>query len=29
VSHDRRLLEAVHVTRRLHVERGVVQERPV
>ncbi|SDU96896.1 ATPase components of ABC transporters with duplicated ATPase domains [Microlunatus sagamiharensis] len=29
VSHDRRMLEAVHVTRRLHVERGVVEERPV
>ena len=29
VSHDRRLLEAVHVTRRLHVERGRVEERPV
>jgi ATPase subunit of ABC transporter with duplicated ATPase domains len=29
VSHDRRLLEAVHVTRRLHVDRGHVDERPV
>ena len=29
VSHDRRLLEAVHVTRRLHVDRGRVGERPV
>ncbi len=29
VSHDRRMLEAVHVTRRLHVDRGRVDERPV
>ena len=29
VSHDRRLLEAVHVTRRLHVDHGRVEERPV
>ena len=29
VSHDRRLLEAVHVTRRLHVDQGRVEERPV
>ena len=29
VSHDRRLLEAVHVTRRLHVDAGRVEERPV
>jgi ATPase subunit of ABC transporter with duplicated ATPase domains len=29
VSHDRRLLEAVHVTRRLHVDHGQVEERPV
>ena len=29
VTHDRRMLEAVHVTRRLHVDRGVVEERPV
>ena len=29
VSHDRRMLEAVHVTRRLHVDRGRVEERPV
>ena len=29
VSHDRRLLEAVHVTRRLRVEAGRVTEEPV
>jgi ATPase subunit of ABC transporter with duplicated ATPase domains len=29
VSHDRRLLEAVHVTRRLHVDHGRVEERGV
>ena len=29
VSHDRRLLEAVHVTRRLRVEAGHVAEQPV
>ena len=29
VSHDRRLLEAVHVTRRLHIDHGRVEERPV
>ena len=29
VSHDRRLLEAVHVTRRLHVDHGRVEELPV
>jgi ATPase subunit of ABC transporter with duplicated ATPase domains len=28
VSHDRRLLEAVRVTRRLHVEHGAVTEVP-
>jgi ATPase subunit of ABC transporter with duplicated ATPase domains len=28
VSHDRRLLEAVHVSRRLHVEHGTVTEVP-
>ncbi len=28
VSHDRRLLEAVRVTRRLHVEAGTVTEVP-
>ena len=26
VSHDRRLLDAVHVTRRLHVDGGTVTE---
>ena len=29
ISHDRRLLEAVRVTRRLHVAEGQVSERPV
>ena len=29
VSHDRRLLEAVQVTRRLHVDHGRVDEQPV
>jgi hypothetical protein len=29
VTHDRRLLEAVHLTRVLAVDRGRVEERPV